>query len=71
MKLEKDKCYIHKGGRKIQVVGEVMTDTWGEMWVIEESDKTGRSISCVEKTKSDIPDENWIEIGKPEWGRVA
>ena len=67
MQIKNDKYYSHRKGRKIHVVGKVTTDTWGKMWVIEEKDNTGASISCVELKDSDLADDNWIEIGRGEW----
>lgn len=67
MKLKLGNYYVHHAGRKIHVVGEVTTDAWGEMWVVEDKDHTGSGMSCVEKKDSDLPDENWIEIGSVEW----
>jgi hypothetical protein len=64
MKLEIGKYYVHEGGRYIAVVGEVITYRWGKMFVIEEADVTGYSVSCTEATELN---ENWTEIGKDEW----
>ncbi len=60
--------YIHEGGRQIAVVGQVTTYKWGDMLVIEEADKTGYSISCVEMGQ-EANDNNWTEIGRDEWLR--
>jgi len=60
--------YRHNKGRCIAIVGGVETYKWGEMLVIEETDKSGHSISCVEKDAAGIND-NWLEIGRAEWLR--
>lgn len=67
MKIELGKHYLHHGGRKIRIAGEVVTIAWGDMWVVEERDSTGAGISCVEKSNGDLPDGNWVEIGEAEW----
>lgn len=68
MKLEPGKYYKHTAGRAIAVVGEVMTWKWGPMLVIEETDSTGHSISCVEAGSEDVSNR-WVEIGVEEWKR--
>ncbi|NCC59143.1 MAG: hypothetical protein EOM17_16250 [Synergistales bacterium] len=68
MKLEPGKFYKHESGRSIAVVGEVTTWKWGPMLVIEETDDTGHSISCVEADSADTKGQ-WIEIGVEEWKR--
>ena len=70
MKFEKGKYYSHEGGRQISIVAEVATDMWGKMLVVEEADKTGHGISCMEINEiTDILSLGWIEIGKEEWLR--
>ena len=64
---ESGKFYQHAGGRYIAVVGEVKTYKRGDMLVIEEADRTGHAISCIEKNEE--RNENWIEVGKAEWVR--
>jgi len=66
-KFEVGKYYIHSGGRKISIVGEVMTDRWKEQFVVEEVDKTGHAISCMDIDAE--RNENWLEIGHEEWMR--
>jgi len=61
----KGKFYQHTGGRCITVVGEVETYKWGVMFVVEEADKTGHGISCIDKTAE--KNDNWTEIGKAEF----
>lgn len=68
MKFENGKYYSHSGGRQIAIVGEVETTRWGIMLVVEESDKTGHAISCIQVDSEDIS-ENWQEIGREEWLR--
>jgi len=68
IKFEVGKYYIHRGGRKISIVGEVKTDRWDKMLVVEETDRTGHAISCIEKGSEDTAD-NWIEISRSEWLR--
>ena len=60
--------YMHNGGRQIAVIGEVKSYRWDRMLVIEEADKTGHSISCVD-AKEDLPAELWTTIGRDEWLR--
>ena len=67
MKLEPGKYYKHEAGRSIAVVGEVNTWKWGQMLVIEETDKTGHSISVVEKISAEDTHDRWVEIGVEEW----
>ena len=69
LKFEVGKFYKHEQGRCIAVVGEVATYKWGKMLVIEETDPTGHSISCVEADKAEDRHERWVEIGKEEWFR--
>jgi len=66
MKFEFGKYYRHYGGRYISIVGEVATTQWGKMFVIEETDKTGHSISCAD-VDSEAEDGNWVEVGETEW----
>ena len=67
MKAEIGKFYAHEAGRNIAIVGEVETTKWGKMLVVEEADRTGHSISCIERGDSDLSDATWVEIGKEEW----
>lgn len=60
------KFYMHENGRQIAVIAEVGSYRWGRMYVIEEADKTGHSISCVE-VDQELSGGTWVEIGKPEW----
>lgn len=69
MNFEPGHFYAHEAGRQIAVVGEVETYKWGRMLVIEEADKTGHSISCVEVADAEANENLWIEIGKEEWMR--
>ena len=57
--------YAHEAGRQIAVIAEVETYKWGRMLVIEETDRTGHSISCAETGEAN--DNNWVEIGYEEW----
>jgi hypothetical protein len=66
MKFEEGKFYQHDRGRCIAVIGTVKTFAWGEMLVIEETDRTGHAISCVTKDTED-KSGNWVEISKDEW----
>lgn len=68
MQFESGHFYMHEAGRQIAVVGEVESYKWGKMLVIEETDKTGHAISCME-IGQDANDADWIEIGKEEWMR--
>jgi hypothetical protein len=61
------KFYQHRKGRYIAPLGIVKTYKWGEQLVVEETDKTGHSISCVGIGAE--CNENWIEIGRDEWLR--
>jgi hypothetical protein len=67
MKLQPGKYYKHEAGRCIYVAGMVKTFKWNEMAVIEETDATGHSISCVEMSCANVDDTEWVEIGKEEW----
>lgn len=67
MVFEVGKFYIHEAGRKIAVLAEVKTYCWGRMLVIEETDSTGHSISCVEAADAVAIENLWVEIGKAEW----
>ena len=67
MDFEVGHFYLHKGGRCIAPIGEVTTYKWGEQLIIEEVDSTGHGISCIDKG-SEV-NENWLEIGKPEFMR--
>jgi hypothetical protein len=69
MNMEAGKFYMHEKGRKIAVIGQVESFKWGPMLVVEETDDTGHSISCVETKDSDLNDNNWVEIGRDEWMR--
>jgi hypothetical protein len=69
MKLEPGKFYKHNSGRSIAVLGDVETWKWGPMLVIEETDETGHSISCVEKDQAEDKHEKWTEIGLEEFKR--
>lgn len=60
--------YMHTAGRQIAIVAEVETYRWGKMLVIEEADKTGHSISCVEAGQ-EANDNTWVENGREEWLR--
>ena len=76
MKLEPGKYYHHSEGRSIYVAGMVKTFKFGLMMVIEETDSTGHSISCVEADNAIDEHHRWTEIGKDEWmmrfkGRMA
>ena len=66
MRFEKGKYYRHYGGRYISIVGEVETTRWGHVFVVEEADKTGHSISCAE-INSEAEAENWVEISEIKW----
>lgn len=66
MKLKLGKAYQHEAGRRIHVIGEVTTQAWGQMFVIEEKDHTGSGISCIAKNDEFI-DDNWTETGIEEW----
>jgi len=67
MKLEIGKFYTHaEGGRQIAVLGLITSYRWGDMFVIEEADKSGHAVSCAE-INQECPDEIWIEIGYDEW----
>lgn len=68
MKFEVGKFYKHGKGRAIAIVGEVETYKWGKMLVVEETDKTGHGISCIDAKAEDLH-EKWVEIGKEEWMR--
>ena len=59
------KFYSHEAGRQISIVGEVLTTRWGKMLVVEEADKTGHSISCIEGDEA--LGDAWVEIGREEW----
>ena len=59
------KFYQHAGGRYIAIVGEVNTTKWQKMFVVEEVDKTGHSISCV--AVGEERNENWAEVSEAEW----
>jgi len=69
MKFEIGKFYAHEAGRQIAILGEVTSYRWGKMFVIEEADKSGHSISCAEVPKDflNANDAEWVEIGKDEW----
>jgi len=67
MKFQPRKYYKHDKGRTIAVLGTVLTHAWGEQLVIEETDKTGSSISCA-AVNEDVG-ENWTEIGYEEFIR--
>lgn len=71
MKFEIEHFYIHSGGRQIAILSEVESYRWGKMLVVEEADKTGHSISCMEvpNAEADMTEQGWIEIGKAEWMR--
>ena len=69
MKFEPRKFYKHEHGRAIAVLGTVLTHKWGPLFVIEETDSTGYSISCVEADSEDLH-ERWVEIGKQEFIRT-
>ena len=60
--------YIHPGGRCIAVLDEVKTYKWNQMFIIEETDKSGHAISCVEVGSEDLNDK-WTEIGEKEFLR--
>lgn len=66
VKFEVNRYYAHEAGRQIAVLAEVITYKWGKMFVIEEADKTGHSISCVE-VGEEANDHNWCEIGREEF----
>jgi hypothetical protein len=66
LKLEKGKFYKHEKGRCIAVLDDVDTYKWGKLLVVEETDHTGHSISCVDGEAEDLH-ERWIEISKDEW----
>lgn len=61
--------YQHSAGRYIAIIAEVETYKWGRMFVVEETDKTGHSISCIQVGSEDTAD-NWIEVSKGEFMRV-
>jgi hypothetical protein len=62
--------YGHEAGRQIAILKEVETSRWGAMYVVEEVDKTGHAISCMEVNEvADIEKQGWVEIGKPEFMR--
>ena len=70
MKFEIGHFYTHEAGRQVAVLGEVESYRWGKMLVVEEADKTGHSISCMEINEmADMEQIGWIEIGKAEWMR--
>jgi len=62
---ELGKFYQHAGGRYIAIVGEVKTYKWGKMFVVEEADKTGHAMSCIEVGEE--RSENWAEVSEAEW----
>ena len=69
MNFEIGKFYQHSAGRYIAIVGEVETYKWGRMFVVEEMDKTGHAISCIQVGSEDTAD-NWTEVGKSEFLQV-
>ena len=76
MKFEPEKFYCHDSGRAIAVLGTVQTYRWGLSLIIEETDNSGHSISCVEADNAIDEHHRWTEIGKDEWmmrfkGRMA
>lgn len=68
LKFEPGKFYRHEDGRCIAILSEVNTYKWGKMLVVEETDPTGHSISCITGDATDYH-ERWAEIGKDEWTR--
>lgn len=66
MNFEKGKFYQHSAGRYIAIIAEVETYKWGAMFVVEELDKTGHAISCIQIGSEDTAD-NWTEVGKDEF----
>ncbi|MDZ4340931.1 MAG: hypothetical protein U1E51_00655 [Candidatus Binatia bacterium] len=68
MKFEVGHFYMHEAGRQIAVIAEVESYKWAKMFVIEEADSTGHSISCAE-VNQEANDHNWVEIGREEWLR--
>jgi len=67
MKLEPGKHYLHESGRAIYIAGVVKTFRWGMMAIVEETDASGHSISCVELDNAEDLHGRWTEIGKEEW----
>ena len=67
MKLEPGKYYHHSEGRSIYIAGTVQTYRWGLSLIIEETDNSGHSISCVEADNAIDEHHRWTEIGKDEW----
>jgi len=67
MKFEPRHFYKHSAGRTIAVLGTVLTYAWGQQFVIEETDKSGSSISCT--AVNEEANENWTEISKEEFIR--
>lgn len=65
MNFELNKFYMHHKGRCIAIVGKIKTYRWGEMLIVEEVDRIGHGISCIETEEE--RNENWTEIGKEEW----
>ena len=61
--------YLHDQGRAISICGQVKTEAFGAMWFIEETDKTGHSVSIVESTTRYLG-QNWTEIGRVEFVRL-
>ena len=59
--------YRHNKGRYIAILCEVETYKWGKQFVVEETDKSGHSISCMDKDSG--CNENWLEVGRAEWMR--
>lgn len=66
MIFEPGKFYMHEGGRRIAILGEVVSYKWGQMLVVEEIDKTGHGISCSESGQP-VSEDRWTEIGRGEW----
>jgi hypothetical protein len=60
--------FIHEKGRMVAVLDKVRTYRWGEQYIIEEVDRTGHGISCVD-VDTEMPDALWQPIGRDEWLR--
>jgi len=67
MMMEPGKFYCHEKGRKISVSGEVHTHRWGKCLVVEETDRTGHSVSVVQQDTMPDMGTGWVEIGMHEF----
>ena len=68
MKFEVGHFYMHDKGRQVAILDECNTYAWGKCYVVEEADKTGHSISIMDKNQCDET-ANWVEISRNEWLR--